>query len=121
MQPQNLFTSSCASSTPLIARATLQVHFSSKVVQVTVPTEAGEFVQVTTQQEPHGGSLAHHEAAAASPSTYRCRLLVGADGLHSRIRATLESAQPAGDWALRGKPGWSTGMRFKVRLCAGRA
>ena len=96
----------------------MQVDFASKVVRVAVPTGPGQHLEVSVSREPEQGgaaAAAAAEVAATTACTYRCRLLVGADGLNSRVREALQDAQPASGWELRGKPAWSSGMRFKVR------
>ena len=91
-----------------------QVSFSTKVVDVLLPAAPGQPLGVVVEETVslNGGS-----ATRVHRRTYHCRLLVGADGAKSCVRAALCKLQPEAGWQLDSKPSPAAGLQFQVRCC----
>lgn len=89
--------------------ARVQVDFSCKVVDVLLPGAPGQPLGVVVEQ-----TVGHNGSSATQLRTLHCRLLVGADGANSRVRAALCKQQPGAGWDLDKRFSPAAGLQFQV-------
>ena len=96
----------------------VQVSFGSRVTGVQLPSKAGDALLVSTEAASSSKHGSHGSTAGAEQSqqaTYRCQLVVGADGASSKVRRALQARD--GGWDMHVLPSDAGKLSWKV-CCA---